>query len=323
MAAANPNPRPVAAAAACAAVGIDVGGTKVAAGLVDIATGGRRRAASRCGPGRSAAAPRCSRTARGSRGARRRAAAGGDRAVRARRPRRAAGQRRHSRLARARRRGGDRRARASSLESDVRAAALAEARFGAGAGASPFLFVVVGTGASACLVVDGRPYAGARGEALVLGAPPVELLASGPALARAAGLERAEDVVGDPAHATLVDDAAAQLGGRARGLRQRARPVARRPRRRAGCGSPRSGYASSVRSGSAWRTRALRRWPLVASSLGGGRRGGRSGARCGRRPGVRLARVLDETGLWRDVVGATVVHSGDVGREAAWARSRR
>jgi glucokinase len=96
--------------------------------------------------------------------------------------------------------------------SDVRAAALAEARFGMGVGVSPFLHVVVGTGASACLVVDGRPYAGAHGEALVLGAPPVELTASGPALARAAGLGRAQDVLADPAHAAVVDDAAAALG---------------------------------------------------------------------------------------------------------------
>jgi len=98
------------------------------------------------------------------------------------------------------------------VESDVRAAALAEARFGAGVGVSPFVFVVVGTGASACLVLDGRPHAGAHGEALVLGAPPVELLASGPALARAAGLERAEDVLADPAHAAALDDAATALG---------------------------------------------------------------------------------------------------------------
>ena len=99
------------------------------------------------------------------------------------------------------------------VESDVRAAALAEARFGAGAGVSPFLFVILGTGASACLVVDGRPYPGAHGEAIVLGAPPIERVASGPALARAAGLERAEDVLADPAHAPLVDQAAAALGG--------------------------------------------------------------------------------------------------------------
>jgi glucokinase len=98
------------------------------------------------------------------------------------------------------------------LESDVRAAALAEAAFGAGAGRSPFLFAIVGTGASVCLVVDGRPYAGSRGQAITLGAPPVELVASGRALALAAGVERAEDVVTDPRHASLVDTAATALG---------------------------------------------------------------------------------------------------------------
>jgi glucokinase len=98
------------------------------------------------------------------------------------------------------------------VESDVRAAALAEARLGAAAGVSPFLFAVVGTGASACLVVDGTPYRGARGEAIVLGAPPVEDVASGSALARAAGVGRAEDVLADPAHAELVADAAEAVG---------------------------------------------------------------------------------------------------------------
>ena len=99
------------------------------------------------------------------------------------------------------------------VESDVRAAAFAEARFGAGAGVSPFLFAIVGTGASACLVLDGRPYPGAHGEAITLGAPPVEAVASGPALARAAGLGRAEDVLADPAHGPLLDAAAEALGG--------------------------------------------------------------------------------------------------------------
>ena len=61
--------------------------------------------------------------------------------------------------------------------------------------------------------LDGSPYAGAHGEAITLGAPPVEAVASGPALARAAGLERAEDVLVDPAHAPLVDAAAEALGG--------------------------------------------------------------------------------------------------------------
>jgi glucokinase len=98
------------------------------------------------------------------------------------------------------------------VESDVRAAAMAEARFGAGIGRSPFLFAVVGTGASVCLVVEGRPYAGARGFAINLGAPPVERVASGRALERASGLERAEDVLEHPVHAALVDEAAASLG---------------------------------------------------------------------------------------------------------------
>ena len=99
-----------------------------------------------------------------------------------------------------------------TLESDVRAAALAEARFGAGAGRSPFLFVIVGTGASVCLVVDGRPYAGARGRRSCSARRRSSGVASGRALARAAGVERAEDVLADPAHAALVDEAAAALG---------------------------------------------------------------------------------------------------------------
>jgi predicted NBD/HSP70 family sugar kinase len=98
------------------------------------------------------------------------------------------------------------------LVSDVMAAARAEARFGAGADRSPFLYVVVGTGASACLVVGGEPYVGSRGLALVLGAPPVETLASGSALARRAGMDRAEDVIADPAWAWVVDEAADVLG---------------------------------------------------------------------------------------------------------------
>ncbi len=211
MPAADRNPRPAAAAGA-AAIGIDVGGTKIAAGLVDTATGAlveRRRQPTRPERGGPAVLADCAvlaeelgagalpvgiglcelvdlegRPASGDtvdwRGLDVAGAIGAPRVV---------------------------------VESDVRAAALAEARFGAGAGASPFLFVVVGTGASACLVTDGRPHAGALGEAIVLGAPPVERVASGPALARAAGVERAEDVLADPRHAPLVDAAAETLAG--------------------------------------------------------------------------------------------------------------
>ncbi len=99
-----------------------------------------------------------------------------------------------------------------TLESDVRAAARAEARFGAGAGRSPFLYVILGSGASTCLVIDGEPYAGARGQAVVLGAPPVEAVASGRALQQLSGLERAEDVLARSDHDGLVASAAAALG---------------------------------------------------------------------------------------------------------------
>ncbi|MEZ4737670.1 MAG: ROK family protein [Caldilineaceae bacterium] len=59
------------------------------------------------------------------------------------------------------------------VESDVRAAALAEARYGAGAPFDLFCYVTVGTGISACLVQDGKPLAGARGNALVLASMPL------------------------------------------------------------------------------------------------------------------------------------------------------
>ena len=86
----------------------------------------------------------------------------------------------------------------AAVEADVRAAALAEARLGAGRSFATFAYVTVGTGISSCLVLDGRPYAGARGGALVLASAPLswpcsicgarsdfvlEEFASGPALA--------------------------------------------------------------------------------------------------------------------------------------------
>ena len=84
------------------------------------------------------------------------------------------------------------------VESDVRAAALAEAKLGAGRGLSSFAFVGVGTGISSCLVMQGVPYAGARGltgtfassgglipsnEGRLATGPPLEQFASGSALA--------------------------------------------------------------------------------------------------------------------------------------------
>ncbi len=49
------------------------------------------------------------------------------------------------------------------VEADVRAAALAEARCGAGSDHRVVLYVTVGTGISASLVLDGKPYVGTLG----------------------------------------------------------------------------------------------------------------------------------------------------------------
>ena len=59
------------------------------------------------------------------------------------------------------------------VEADVRAHALAEATFGAGRGLASFVYIAVGTGISSCLVLDGRPYAGTHGNALVLSTMPL------------------------------------------------------------------------------------------------------------------------------------------------------
>lgn len=90
------------------------------------------------------------------------------------------------------------------VESDVRAAALAEGRFGAGRGCEDFLYLSVGTGISHCLVVDGRPRLGAHGSAVVTGAPPVEQWASGLAFAQGGSVEEGATLLG-VALATLVN----------------------------------------------------------------------------------------------------------------------
>jgi glucokinase len=98
------------------------------------------------------------------------------------------------------------------VESDVRAAAIAEAMLGAGRGRSSFLYVTIGTGVSHTLVVAGSPWRGARGNAIVVGAPVVELVASGPALASRAGRERAEEALASSEDEATVEAAAEALG---------------------------------------------------------------------------------------------------------------
>jgi glucokinase len=97
------------------------------------------------------------------------------------------------------------------VESDVRAAAVAEARLGVGRDRASMLFVNVGSGISHTLVVDGRPLAGARGNAIITGAPPVETWSSGLALAAATGTSP-EEALADPTSGAVLADAATRLG---------------------------------------------------------------------------------------------------------------
>lgn len=55
------------------------------------------------------------------------------------------------------------------FDSDARAAAAAEAQFGAGRPFANFAYVTISTGLSYCLMIDGRPYRGARGFAIHFG----------------------------------------------------------------------------------------------------------------------------------------------------------
>jgi len=83
------------------------------------------------------------------------------------------------------------------VEADSRAAAFCEAKFGAGRNHRIFLYVTVGTGIGSSLVLDGVPYTGARGSSGTLASSPLttrcaecgavlrpvlEQIAAGPAL---------------------------------------------------------------------------------------------------------------------------------------------
>jgi glucokinase len=124
------------------------------------------------------------------------------------------------------------------VEADVRAAALAEAIRGTGRDYEIFLYLTIGTGISCCLVQNKRPYAGAYGNALVCASSPLtstcaecgadnkvalEEYASGPALARryqtycSEKIGRAEQVIeaasaGDERAIEIVRTGGAALG---------------------------------------------------------------------------------------------------------------
>ena len=126
------------------------------------------------------------------------------------------------------------------VDADVRCAAMAEASLGAGAPSSSLLYVSVGTGISSCLVLDGRPWRGERGNALVLGSGggidvaesggevrtlPVEDVASGPALAhrysQASGhhLVPAEEAIERVRHGDAIAADTVAVGARVLGAR--------------------------------------------------------------------------------------------------------
>jgi len=126
------------------------------------------------------------------------------------------------------------------VEADSRAAAVGEARFGAGRPFRLFYYLTVGTGIGGAMVEDGRPFLGARGSAGTVGSgatmstcdrcgvvsrPVLEEFASGPALVRryreAGGTAtRGDDVTaaaenGDPRAFRVVSSAGEALGATA------------------------------------------------------------------------------------------------------------
>jgi glucokinase len=124
------------------------------------------------------------------------------------------------------------------VDADVRVAARGEANLGAGRGLSSFLYVTVGTGISSCFVLNGAPYAGPRGltgtfassagliptlDGRLVCGQPLEQFAAGPAIAaRFAALQRdfsgsAADVLdlaeqGNLLARTIVETAGQALG---------------------------------------------------------------------------------------------------------------
>ena len=62
------------------------------------------------------------------------------------------------------------------VEADIRAAALAECRLGSIAHAEVSLYINLGTGISHCLVIGGRPFAGQSGRALMCGSTMLTVL---------------------------------------------------------------------------------------------------------------------------------------------------
>jgi glucokinase len=98
------------------------------------------------------------------------------------------------------------------VDSDVRTAGRAEALHGAGRGFSRLIFLNIGTGISYSLLRDGVPDPGARGYALIVGAPAVEDIAGGASLAAISGEKDARAVLADSKYERLVAAATRAVG---------------------------------------------------------------------------------------------------------------
>ncbi len=122
------------------------------------------------------------------------------------------------------------------VEADVRAHATAEAAIGAGRDIDSFVFASVGSGISSCLVQHGRPWAGARGNALVLATMPLtvfdgqgrqiefelEAFASGVGMVQRyqqhkPRVQRVEEIVADAAAGDAIAAETLRSGGAALG----------------------------------------------------------------------------------------------------------
>jgi glucokinase len=110
------------------------------------------------------------------------------------------------------------------IEADSRAGALGEALWGAGRPFRNFYYLTVGTGIGSALMIGKKPYAGTRGATGTVGIP-LEQIAAGPALVARyvrAGkkAERGQDVTaaaerGEPVAVEIVRTAAEALGAKA------------------------------------------------------------------------------------------------------------
>jgi glucokinase len=127
----------------------------------------------------------------------------------------------------------------TTIEADARAGALAEARLGAGRGLRSFLYVTIGTGIGSSFVVDGVPWTGERGATGTIASGPftsicsncgelsrsvLEEVASGPALVERYRRESTSPIVssadvcaraeqGDAVAERIVETAGRSLGG--------------------------------------------------------------------------------------------------------------